>query len=297
MGFTPVPIDCDPKTLNVMSKNLLERLEQKDVNLKAFFATNVLGFAGDLDQIRDICREEKILFFEDNCEALGTRLADRLTGSFSLASSFSFFVAHHMSTIEGGLVCTDNEEFADMLTIVRANGWDRNLTAEKQHKWREHYNINSEFNAKYTFYDLAYNLRPTEITGFLGCNQMQHLEKNISTRESNYIFLEENVRINPDLISQDKYHIEKLSSFAFPVITKTRELHDLYLAKFSGAGVEVRPMIAGNIQSQPFYKKYTKKEYELPGTEFLHECSFYCGNYPELTNSELDVLRSCLLKH
>lgn len=295
MGLEPVAIDCDPATLNVMSSNLLERL--KETNIKVFFATNVLGFAGDLDAIRALCDERGIILVEDNCEALGTELLAGRAGNFGVASSFSFFVAHHMSTIEGGMVCTDDEDLAEMLKIVRANGWDRNLTARQQLKWRSRYNIRSEFDAKYTFYDLGFNFRPTEITGFLGLYQMQFLNDNISKREKNYLHLSEMVRANPDLVSQETSHISRISNFAFPVICRTPELRNMYLNQFSGAGVEIRPMIAGNIQKQPFYGKYVDRSFELTGTDFIHDCGFYCGNYPELTETDLETLSSCLQKY
>ena len=94
---------------------------------------------------------------EDNCESLGSELPSGKAGNFSLASSFSFFVAHHMSTIEGGMVCTDDDSLAEMLKIVRANGWDRNLNEHQKKKWRERFDIQSAFQASYTFYDLGYN--------------------------------------------------------------------------------------------------------------------------------------------
>ena len=167
MGLVPVAVDCEVKFLNVTSKNLLDTLEKTELN--AFFLTNVLGFTGDIDNIKKICLERNIILIEDNCESLGTELPEGKAGNFSLGASFSFFVAHHMSTIEGGMVCTDDEEFAEMLRIVRANGWDRNLTAKQQYKWRQKYNIQSEFDAKYTFYDLGFNFRPTEINCFFSC--------------------------------------------------------------------------------------------------------------------------------
>lgn len=294
LGLQPVPIDCEPTTLNVMSHQLKKRLE--DTDIQAFFITNALGFAGDLDIIRQICNERKIIFFEDNCEALGTELPAGKTGSFGVMASSSFFVAHHMSTIEGGMVCTNDEELAEMLRIVRANGWDRNLTANQQNKWRKKYNISSEFEAKYTFYDLGFNFRPTEITGFLGRYQLQFLKDNNAIREKNYITLESVVKENPDLVALDRSHISLLSNFAFPVLCKTPEIRERYLARFSNAGIEIRPMIAGNIQKQPFYKKYISKIYELPGTEKIHECGFYCGNYPELTETDIQTLTSSLKK-
>lgn len=295
MGLIPVAIDCDPATLNVMSRHLEERL--KDTDLKALFITNALGFTGDLDRVQDLCRQKKIILLEDNCESLGTELPSGKAGNYGQASTFSFFVAHHMSTIEGGMVCTDDESLGEMLRIVRANGWDRNLSAEQQFRWRKKFGIASEFEAKYTFYDLGFNMRPTEITGFLGQFQMQFLEANILTREKNYLRLEKIMEQNDDLFLLKHDHIKVLSTFAFPVVCKTPELRERYLSRFSGAGIEIRPMIAGNMQLQPFYSKYVKQTYKLPGTDFLHDNGFYCGNYPELTETDLETISSCLYKY
>jgi CDP-6-deoxy-D-xylo-4-hexulose-3-dehydrase len=295
MGLVPVPLDCDPKTLNVMSDNLLDRL--KTTELKALFLTNVLGFTGDIDEIRKICKERNIILLEDNCESLGTELDTGRAGNYGLASTFSFFVAHHMSTIEGGMICTDDEELAEMLKISRANGWDRNLNSSQQFKWRKKFNVDSEFQAKYTFYDLGFNFRPTEITGFLGLYQLQFLKDNIKKREKNFLKLEQIFLNNPDLVHLNHDHINVLSTFAFPVVCTTPELRADYLSKFAGAGIEIRPMIAGNMQNQPFYKKYVTKMYDLPGTDFLHNCGFYCGNYPELSDTDLDTISSCLYKY
>jgi len=295
MGMNPVAIDCEPTNLNVMSHHVLDRL--KDTSLQALFLTNVLGFTGDIDKIRDLCHEKNIILIEDNCESLGTELPSGKAGNFGIGASFSFFVAHHMSTIEGGMICTDDSDLSEMLRIVRANGWDRNLTAAQQVKWRTKYGIKSEFEAKYTFYDLGFNFRPTEITGFLGIYQLQFLDENIKKREANYLRFEEIFKNNPDLVYLDHSHINVLSTFAFPVVCKTPELREKYLAQFSGAGIEIRPMIAGNMQLQPFYKKYAKQLYDLPGSDFLHTNGFYCGNYPELTETDLQTISSCLYKY
>jgi CDP-6-deoxy-D-xylo-4-hexulose-3-dehydrase len=99
---------------------------------------------------------------------------------------------------------------------------------------------------------------------------------------------------NSDLIALDHSHLSLVSSFAFPILCKTPVLRNKYFTKFSCSGVEIRPMIAGNIQNQPFYKKYVKTLYDLPGTDMIHNCGFYCGNYPELTKSDLELLSSCL---
>ena len=295
LGLSPVALDCEPDTLNVMSHNLSERLQTK--KLKALFLTNVLGFTGDLDEIRRVCETNGIILLEDNCESLGTQLPSGKAGNFSTASTFSFFVAHHMSTIEGGMICTDDEELGEMLRIVRANGWDRNLTAQQQVKWRKRFGIHSDFEAKYAFYDLGYNLRPTEITGFLGLSQLACLDENIAIREKNYLRLEKLIQANPDLITLRRDHISILSPFALPIVCKSSALRSTYLARFSGAGIDIRPMIAGNMQRQPFYQKYVSEQYLLPGADFIHQCGFYSGNYPELSESDLETISSCLIKY
>jgi CDP-6-deoxy-D-xylo-4-hexulose-3-dehydrase len=183
-----------------------------------------------------------------------------------------------------------------MLKIVRANGWDRNLTSEQQQKWRNKYNIESDFYAKYTFYDLGYNFRPTEITGFLGRIQLKFLDENIQKRAENYLELEKVVIENDDFVALDRGHLSLLSNFSFPVVCKNTAIRDFYFNRFVNAGVEIRPMIAGSIQDQPFYKKYVDKECQLPGVTKLHKNSFYFGNYPELTNIDLQVLSNCLSK-
>ncbi|OGS13417.1 MAG: DegT/DnrJ/EryC1/StrS aminotransferase [Elusimicrobia bacterium RIFOXYA2_FULL_58_8] len=295
LGMKAVPVDCEAQTLNCMAVNLAETL--KTVKLDAFFITNALGFAGDLGEIRKICAGNGVLLIEDNCESLCTALPGGRTGNFGLASTFSFFVAHHMSTIEGGCACTDDDELDEMLRITRANGWDRNLNFAAQRRLREKHGVKSEFEAKYTFYDLGFNLRPTEITGFLGLTQLKYLEANCDVRQKNYLALEEEVSNNPDLLPVKRGHLSFLSNFAFPVICKTRELRGKYIEHFSGAGVEIRPIIAGNMQRQPFFAKYVKGDWQLKGAQFLHECAFYFGNYPELTDADLDMLKSCLRKY
>lgn len=292
LGLQPIPIDCEPATLNVMSYNLEERIEKTEI--QGFFITNALGFAGDLDVIKQICKKRNIIFLEDNCEALGTELNAGKTGNFGVMASFSFYVAHHMSTIEGGMVCTNDNKLAEMLRIVRANGWDRNLNIDQKKEWRMKHNIQSEFAAKYTFYDLGYNFRPTEITGFLGCCQIESLKEAIATREKNYISFEAIVKNNPDLIILNHSHISLLSSFAFPILCRNSEIREEYLALFIDSGIEIRPMIAGNIQKQPFFRKYIPESYGLPGVSKIHECGFYCGNYPELTGADIQVICNCL---
>lgn len=290
-GFKPIPIDCEIKTLNVMSCDLETAI--KKYNLKVFFATNVLGFCGDLDEIKKICEENGVIYLEDNCEALGTEYKGIKTGNFGIASTFSFFVAHHMSTIEGGMIATDDYELFIMLTMCRANGWDRNLPKEIQDALRKKYKIESEFESKYAFYDIGMNVRPTEITGFLGLEQLKLLPTALIKREKNYKKIRKMIKVNSELINVDLHFINFIPAFSTPIITKNGELSQKYVDKFKDL-VEIRPLIAGNMIKQPFWPKYSLNTYELAGTEFLHGSSFYFGNYPEMDKTDLKILKELL---
>src|SRR5258708_1380840 len=140
LGLRAIPIDVELNTLNVSSAKLKETL--KKYPLKMLFITNLLGFCDDIDEIKKICEENKIVLVEDNCESLGSVYKGKKLGNYGLASTFSFYVGHHMSTIEGGAVCTDSERFATMLRIVRAHGWDRNLSEHRQIKLRDKHKVN-----------------------------------------------------------------------------------------------------------------------------------------------------------
>jgi len=224
----------------------------------------------------------------------GTELPAGRAGNFGVCSSFSFFIAHHMSTIEGGMACTSDPEVGEMLRIVRANGWDRNLEPGQQAKWRGRFGVENDFEAKYTFYDLGYNLRPTEITGFIGLHQLRYVEETFALRERHYIQLEKTVKSNPDLVALRRDHIKVLSSFAFPIVCRDHSTRARYVKRFLDAGVEVRPLIAGNMQRQPFYKKYVPNSKDLPGADRLHDCAFYCANEPAMVEADLQVIEQCL---
>lgn len=291
MGFCPVPIDCQIETLNVTSKNLLDTL--KTENLKCLFITNALGFSGDLYEIKEICKEKDIILLEDNCESLGTVLyGGDLTGNFSLASTFSFFVGHHLSTIEGGMILTDDDSLENMLRMVRANGWDRNISEESKEKLRILNNV-SLLDSKYTFYDLAFNLRPTEVTGFLGRSQLPHLNEMIYKRQDNFLRIKLLTDQKNDFQRLSGRHLDTISAFALPFIF-TNGTRNKFLNKFNELGIEVRPIIAGNIQRQPFFKKYCTHTYNLPNTEFIHENGFYCANRPDFSEEDIETIREAL---
>lgn len=290
LGLLPVALDVEINTLNVSSKTIEPHVK----NLKAIFITNALGFCSDIEEIRKICEDSNILLLEDNCEALGSRAYNRLLGNFGLASTFSFFLGHHISTLEGGMIVTDDQDLYEMMVLARAHGWDRQLGEDKKKELREK-NVVDDFYALYTFYDLGYNIRPTEINGFLGNIQIKYWDKIVSERVKNFQYLDAVIKENGDLVRVGADHMQVASTFAVPVVAKTEIIHKDYRKKFEDNLVEIRPIISGDITKQPFFKKYIG-ETSCPNADLVHKQSFYFGNNPEITTEELVILASLLHK-
>lgn len=286
LGLRPVAIDCEIETLSVSPKTLATHVPR----LKVLFLTNVLGLADDIDAIRKMCAKNKVILLEDNCEALGSETSGRLLGNFGLAATFSFYVGHHLSTIEGGMVVTNDRGLYLALLLARAHGWDRNLPPAKQRRLRRQYRVD-DFFSLYTFYDIGYNLRPTEIQGFLGSITLPFLRTMIRAREWNFKFLAKTMRGNHDFLPLKTKHMKVFSNFAVPLVCRNRGVFERYRARFKKANVEIRPIIAGAITKHPFYRKYVRRPEKCPNAEFIHQNAFYFPNNSELTMSELRLLK------
>ena len=288
LDLKPIPIDIELETLNISSKNLNKILEKYP--LKALFITNLLGFCDDLEKIKKICDSKKIILLEDNCEALGTVYKGKKLGNFGLASTFSFYVGHHMSTIEGGMVCTDDAELNVMLRIVRNHGLDRHLSLGDQEALRKKHNLD-DFYARYTFYTHGYNLRPTEITGFLGLNQLNYINDILNNRNANFLKFASAVNKNYFMPIRHK-HIDFVSNFAFPLICKSRSALQKCVNSFEKRNIEIRPIVSGNMLYQLFMKDYFPllERIDLPNAEKIHNLGFYFGNNPDLTEEEVQFV-------
>lgn len=286
LGLKTVPVDVELDTLNISAAKLKDVLKKYPVKL--LFITNLLGFCDDIDEIVRVCRANKVILIEDNCESLGTVYKGKLLGNFGLASTFSFYVGHHMSTVEGGAVCTDNTELDTMLQIVRAHGWDRNLTERRQLKIRIKNNVNSTFYSRYTFYDLGYNLRTTEIQGFVGNLQLKYLNEIVKKREENFLYFAKHIYARTDRYFPIRFdHIDTVSNFAVPVVCKTQKIRDELVEACDGI-VEIRPIVGGDMTRQPYFEKYMKEFITKTKTnaKLVHEQGLYFGNNPELTTKE-----------
>lgn len=291
LGLEVSPVDIEIETLNVSSNKLKEFLEKNEI--KALFLTNLLGFCDDVDKIKNVCEEKDIILLEDNCESLGTVYKGEKLGNFGLAGTFSFYVGHHMSTVEGGAVCTDDDRLASMLKKVRAHGWDRNLDESRRKELVDTHGVESEFYSRYTFYDLGYNLRPTEINGFLGNVQLQYLDEIVNKRKDNFSELAGAIYGQADnYFPLKSHHIDVVSNFAVPIVCRSKEVRDDLIKKCEGK-IEVRPIVGGDMTSQPFFKKYIPShDFECPNAKFVHENGLYFGNNPELTREEIEQIKN-----
>lgn len=291
LGLTPIPVDVELDTLNVSSRTLEAILNKTPI--KVLFLTNLLGFCDDLDKIARICKTKNVILLEDNCESLGTVYHGKKLGNWGLASTFSFYVGHHMSTVEGGAVLTDSDELDTMLQMVRAHGWDRNLTEKKQLKIRLKHNVNSTFYSRYTFYDLGYNFRTTEIQGFLGNNQLQYIGEIIKKRQSNFKKFAAAIYAHNDRYYPVRFdHLDCISNFAVPVICKSQKIRDELVKSCDGV-VEIRPVVGGDMTNQPFFKKYVHAKsdpWKVSNARLIHKQGLYFANNPELTVREMDTI-------
>lgn len=282
------PVDVELDTLNISLNTFKKSVEEN--NIKCLFITNLLWFCDNIDEIEKYCNENNILLLEDNCESMWTVYKWKKLWNYSLASTFSTFVWHHMSTIEWWMVCTDNRDLYIMLNMVRAHGWDRNLSPDIQSELREKYNIDKAFYSKYTFYTLGYNLRPNEITWFLGCEQVQYLDKIVEKRVDNFKKFVNAVNSNEDFYNLKYTHIEKLSNFAVPVICKSKEILERYIDIFTKNGIEIRPIVWWDLTQQLFWKNIYGENNSHTNAKLIHEQWFYFGNSPEYTKEEINLI-------
>jgi CDP-6-deoxy-D-xylo-4-hexulose-3-dehydrase len=288
VGCIPLPVDIDKNTIQVDTSDLERKLEKYDV--KVFFLTNALGGCPNMQKVKDLCDKWNVKLIIDNCESLGLN-----TDKFSMASTYSFYVSHHMSTIEGGAICTNDLRLSAECRLVREHGWIRNIieTDELYYLGKKHgFDTTKKDDLKFAFYDLAYNVRPTEITGFLGIDQLKHVKKNNKKR-----FKHCNKIITDTLYYAYDCRIilpENIIPFCLPVICCNKKYKIEFIDKLESSGIETRPIVAGNICNQPFFKKYVKHEYYLPGADFIERNGFYIALRPDLTKKEIKLIIDCL---
>jgi CDP-6-deoxy-D-xylo-4-hexulose-3-dehydrase len=262
---------------------------------RAVFLTHVQGFDGLTDGLLDELKRRKIPLIEDVCESHGATHNGKKLGSFGWISNFSFYYAHHMSTIEGGMICTDDPEVYQQLRMLRSHGMVREANDPAVHA--AYQSDNPELNPDFIFAYPAYNVRNTEIGGIMGRSQLKRLDKIVKRRTENLLrFLKQ---IDPVKYRTD-FKLEGSSNYAFNLVLK-RPDDDLVrrlMQKMRDSGVEFRRGSAGggNQIRQPYLKGVVPDGHhrEFPETEHIHFYGFYIGNFPDLKDGEVDELCAIL---
>ncbi len=289
-GFTPVFADIDPRTLAMDSKKIIARLNDKT---RAVFLTHVQGFDGLTDELLAELKRREIPLIEDVCESHGATHGGRKLGGFGWISNFSFYYAHHMSTIEGGMICTNDETVYQQARMLRSHGMVRETTDASL---REAYQKeNPELNPEFIFAYPAYNARNTEIGGILGRQQLRRLDEVVTLRNRNLKrFL---AGIDPDKYRTD-FKLEGCSNYAFNLVLRRPDtaLVERVMQRMRDGGIEYRRGSAGggNQLRQPYLKGIVPEGYhrQFPETEHIHFYGFYIGNFPDLRETEVDEICS-----
>lgn len=281
LGLKPILCDSNKRDLSAD----LEHLEKifKEEMPSALMFVSVLGLVPEMDKVVKLCEDYDVILLEDTCESMGSKYRDTKLGTFGRMASFSTFFGHHISTIEGGFISTDDKDLYDILVAIRAHGWDRDLDTEKQIELQQNWDV-STFNSLYTFYYQGFNVRATDLQAYIGLTQIDKLDDWGVKREQNYLKYQE-------LIKNDHWKPvgdlnDFTSNFAYPIIHPKR---DEIVEQLEVNGVEVRPMICGSMGTQPFYvKEYGRLE--LPKVTEIDTYGFYVPNNPHLTDDEIEYI-------
>ncbi|MCX5815280.1 MAG: aminotransferase class I/II-fold pyridoxal phosphate-dependent enzyme [Proteobacteria bacterium] len=286
-GFTPVFVDIDRRTFGMDTAQVLTRL---NASTRAVFITHILGYNALTQQLLDELERRNIPLIEDVCESHGATFNGRKLGTFGLISNFSFYYAHHMSTIEGGVICTNNRNVYETVRMLRSHGMVREATSNEI---RNSYITNHpDLNPDFIFAFPAYNVRPNEIGAVIGRSQLKRLDENNRIRRRNLdLFL--------SLLDPTKYRtdfaVEGSCNYAFTLVLNEPDtvLRDRVEQSLQQRGVEFRRGLSGggNQLRQPYLRKLMGNEFErYPNVNHIHFFGWYIGNYPGLEQEKIEAL-------
>ena len=288
-NFKPVFVDINSNNLCMSEKQIIKKINKKTL---AVFMTHAQGFNGLSSKLLSFLKRKKILLIEDVCESHGATFKNRKLGTFGKISNFSFYYAHHMTTIEGGMVCTNDKKIYELLKILRSHGMAResgNSFFEK--KMIKKY---SRLSPKFIFLYSGYNFRNNEIGAVIGLNQLKSLDKNNKKRKENF-------RLFLKLIDKKKYRIdfqiEGSCNYAFPIILKNKDLkfRSIFEKTLLENKIEFRRGNAGggNQLRQPYLRKFVKNLNfkNFKEVDHIHFFGYYIGNYPSL--SKIKIKKIC----
>ena len=277
-GFDVILCDSNNRNLGVDTKKL-EEIFIKD-KPALLIIVHVLAHLNDMDEIHRLCEKYDVVLIEDACEALGTSHPNKKkAGNLSKAASFSFYYGHHISTIEGGAVTTNDTKLYNLMLSIRSHGWSRDVDANYKQEWKDAYNID-DVREYYTFYYPGFNLRSTDLNAFIGISQLDKMNEITRVRQNNFKLY--NQFLEGKFWSQQS-EFDELSSFAFGTIVENRIEVFNHLKKHN---IEVRPLICGSMGKQPFWiKKYGHTPLEV--ADIVHDYGLYLPNHLYLDEEKI----------
>lgn len=273
LGHEVSIFDVDPRTLGVDTEAVCSAMDGGELDI--LFITHLLGFNALTEDIVAAAERNDVLLLEDCCEAHGARFGTSKVGSVGLGSSFSFYFGHHMSTIEGGIVATNDADFADELRLMRAHG-----LARESVRYEELVQRHPGIDPRFLFVGTGLNFRSTELNAFLGLRQLDILDDRIEGRNKNLHALLESA---PPWVRTD-YRTDGASSFALPLLGIDADSSATIRRTVDAMGIESRPVVAGNLARQPFLKDHDVRFVgPLTNADHVHEHGLYVGNGHHVT--------------
>jgi CDP-6-deoxy-D-xylo-4-hexulose-3-dehydrase len=291
-GFTPVFVDVDMDTLGMNPDSIIRAITP---NTRAVFLSHIQGFNALTDDLISTLARNNIPLIEDVCESHGARHGERFCGSIGWMSNFSFYYAHHMTTIEGGMICTKDEEVYNTLRMLRSHGMVRECGNEKM---KLAYKIqHPQLNPDFIFAYPAYNMRNTDLGGILGLSQLPKLDENVKLRNRNHERFLSKLNFKKFFT---EFKMLGSSNYAFNLILndKDQDFVNRIMSRMTEEGIEFRRGSAGggNQTRQPYLKNIVPENYHLnfPNTEHIHFYGFYIGNFPSMQLDEVDFITKTL---
>lgn len=285
LGLKPVFVDVNLRDLSFDYEALESSITSRSV---AIFVPHLLGFPADVRRLTGICRKHDLVLLEDCCESQGAIANGMKVGRHGLAGTFSFYWGHHMTTVEGGMVCTDDDRMYELSVLKRSHGLARELPPDMHAAYEAaHRDVPFDF----LFLTDGFNVRNTEFNAVLGLAQLARLDEFIRIRNRNYArFLEVCAPFEHDVVLMQGSGI---SSFVLPFIFRDGRMKVEFQKAIAKAGIESRPLISGNLLRQPFLGAFGRPA-DFPNAEFLHEKAFYIGNNQFVGEERLALLQGLM---
>ncbi len=288
-GFEPIMCEADEETFG-LDLNHLEELLQKD-NPSTVIMVQVLGVPAKMNELMALKEKYGFILLEDACAAMGSSYKGRKVGTFGDMSAFSLYFGHQISTIEGGIVSTDNKLFNDALLMLRSHGWGNDLDKETQEQLVKKYNID-DFHSPFVFYEPGFNLRPTDLSAFLGIRQVDKMEWLIKRRSENHA-LYKNL-LGGHFYFQKAPDDSVVCSISFGALAKDIEERRKIIKALEENCIETRIFSAGNLGLHPFWiNRYGK--FSSPMADRVHYSGFFLPNNPSLKSEDIEFISKVVL--